>query len=51
MGGGTNPFPLDITKLIAGDFAAATVLISMGGVLGKLTHAQMLFMAFWEVIF
>jgi len=42
---------LDVTTLIKADFCAASVLISMGGVLGKLTHSQMLFMAFFEVIF
>jgi len=46
-----NQWLLDITTMIKADFAAAAVLISMGGVLGKLTHSQMLFMAFWEVIF
>ena len=34
---------LDIVSLINADFYAGAVLITMGGVLGKLTHAQMLF--------
>jgi len=41
---------LDVISLINADFAAGAVLISMGGVLGKLTHAQMLFMVFVEII-
>lgn len=42
---------LDITSLITGDFAAGAVLISMGACLGKLTHSQLMVMAFFEIIF
>jgi len=43
-------FRIDITDLIDADFAAAAVLITMGGVLGKLTHTQMFFMCIIEVV-
>merc|ERR1719233_2306413 len=36
---------------VLGDFAAATVLISFGGLLGRITPTQLLAMAFIEVIF
>lgn len=42
---------LDITHLIMGDFAAGAVLISMGGILGKATHAQMFCMTLLEILF
>lgn len=42
---------MNIQTLIKGDFAAAAALISMGGVLGKLTHSQLLVMVFFELIF
>jgi len=44
-----NKVELDIVSLINADFAAAAVLISMGAVVGKLTHAQMFFMIIVEV--
>jgi len=51
VGGATGHlFPMDITTLVKADFAAAAVLISMGGCLGKLTHSQLLVMAFFEII-
>lgn len=40
----------DIHSLIEGDFAAATVLISMGGVLGKVSLSQLVWMVFFELI-
>lgn len=45
-GGG---FDLDITSLIAGDFAAGAVLISLGAVLGIATPTQALLMCVIEV--
>lgn len=42
---------LDITNIIRALFACGAVLITMGAVLGKLTHSQMLVMAFIEIIF
>lgn len=41
---------IDIKKIITADFAAATVLISMGALLGKVSHMQLLVMAFIETI-
>jgi len=41
---------IEIVTLIKGLFACGAVLISMGANLGKLTHTQLLFMAFVEVI-
>ena len=38
-------------SLIAGDFAAAAVLISFGAVLGKVSPLQLVVMAIVEVIF
>jgi len=45
----TQKVELDIVSLIDADFAAAAVLISMGAVLGKLTHSQMFFMMVIEI--
>jgi len=42
---------LDISSLVAGDFAAAAVLISFGAVLGRATPTQLLWMAVMEVAF
>ncbi|XP_066267742.1 ammonium transporter Rh type A-like isoform X2 [Branchiostoma lanceolatum] len=42
---------VDITTLLTSDFAAAAVLISMGAVLGKVSHIQLIIMAFVEIIF
>jgi len=42
---------ITIISLTKGLFACGAVLISMGAVLGKLTHSQMMFMAFIEIIF
>jgi len=36
---------------VLGDFAAATILISFGGLLGRITPTQLLAMAFIEVVF
>lgn len=42
---------LTMTHLIRGDFAAGAVLISMGAVLGRVTWTQLIWMAFFELIF
>jgi ammonium transporter Rh len=42
---------LDITTLITGDFAAGAVLISFGGLLGKVSPVQLVVMVFFELIF
>jgi len=42
---------LDVTTLIAGDFAAAAVLISFGAVLGKASIKQLTLMVFLELVF
>ena len=42
---------LNMISLIRGDFVAATVLISYGGVIGKFNLSQYLVMAFFEIIF
>ena len=39
------------SRMINGDFAAATILISMGAVLGKASPLQLLVMAMLEVLF
>jgi ammonium transporter Rh len=49
--GFVDKLKMDITTLIGADFACGAVLISMGAVLGKLSHAQLLVMALIEVIF
>ncbi len=38
-------------RLITSDFAAATVLISFGGVLGKISKLQLLLFGIFEVVF
>lgn len=42
---------LTLKQLIRGDFAAGAVLISMGAVLGRATWTQLIWMAFFELIF
>eukprot|EP01083_Nonionella_stella_P033600 91947_1 len=42
---------LDVTTLIAGDFAAGAVLISFGAVLGRVSAPQILTMALLEIVF
>ncbi|KAF4315491.1 hypothetical protein BBO99_00009786, partial [Phytophthora kernoviae] len=51
---GDDEYPtaiIDIPMLINGDFAAATVLISFGALLGKITPTQLVWMTFLELIF
>jgi ammonium transporter Rh len=43
--------PLDLDRMIDADYTVATVLISFGAVLGRLSAAQALHMAFWEALF
>lgn len=47
----SEPIKMDITTMIVSDFACGAVLISMGAVLGKVNHSQLLAMAILEVIF
>tara|TARA_B110000208_G_scaffold191644_1_gene259336 strand:- start:4887 stop:6002 length:1116 start_codon:yes stop_codon:yes gene_type:complete len=42
---------IDIESLISGDFAAGTILISFGALLGKTNLTQMVFLAILELIF
>jgi ammonium transporter Rh len=49
--GAFQKIPLSIHSLIEGDFSAGAVLITMGAVLGKTTPTQLLFVAFFEIIF
>jgi len=42
---------LDIPALIVGDFGAATVLITFGAVLGKISFGQLWALATLEIIF
>merc|ERR1739838_1182181 len=41
----------DISECIWGEFAAATVLISWGGPLGRITPTQLMWFGFFELIF
>ena len=43
--------PLNIDRMIDADYTVATVLISFGALLGRLSAAQALHMAFWEALF
>lgn len=47
---GHRRFPIFIGEMLSADFAAATVLISFGAVLGKTSPLQLLIMAFIEVV-
>ena len=42
---------MNLTQLVVGDFAAATMLISFGGVLGVCSPTQYLVMAIFEIVF
>jgi ammonium transporter Rh len=46
----TSPILIDLTLLINALFASAAVLISLGGIIGKVSPFQMLFLTFMEVI-
>jgi len=43
--------PLDVPELVEGDFAAASVMITFGAVLGKTSPLQMLIVGIVEVLF
>lgn len=43
--------PLDLKSLVNGDYVVATILISFGALLGRLSPTQALWMAFVETIF
>ncbi|KAK3086997.1 hypothetical protein FSP39_000149 [Pinctada imbricata] len=45
-----NKFPIGIEQLLTADFAAATVLISFGALLGKTTPLQLLIMTLIEIV-
>lgn len=40
-----------IYRMVGSDFAAATVLITMGALLGRVSHFQLIIVAFFEVMF
>ena len=42
---------LDVAALFQGDFGVAAVLISFGGLLGKVSPSQLLWLCFFEVVF
>lgn len=42
---------LDVGHMFSGDFAAATVLITFGGLLGKVSPTQLLFVCIVELVF
>merc|ERR1711934_19695 len=46
-----NKITLNLESFILGDFAAACVLITFGGLLGKVTYQQLMIVTFFEVIF
>eukprot|EP00735_Rhodelphis_limneticus_P008986 TRINITY_DN2445_c0_g1::TRINITY_DN2445_c0_g1_i1::g.9004::m.9004 TRINITY_DN2445_c0_g1::TRINITY_DN2445_c0_g1_i1::g.9004 ORF type:complete len:535 (+),score=133.21,sp/Q8JI14/RHCL2_DANRE/43.84/5e-119,Ammonium_transp/PF00909.16/6.3e-68,Anoctamin/PF04547.7/0.54,Anoctamin/PF04547.7/2.9e+02 TRINITY_DN2445_c0_g1_i1:43-1605(+) len=45
-----HPIKLNMLALINADFAAAAVLISFGGILGKVTPVELVIIVFFEVI-
>lgn len=45
----SQKFILDVTSLATADFVSASILISMGAVLGKVNAVQLILMAFLEV--
>jgi len=51
MTGETLSVTLTVEHMITGDFAAATVLISLGAVLGRVTYTQLIYMTVLELIF
>lgn len=46
-----EPIPIDTFSIMNADFCAAAVMITFGGVIGKISHLQMLMVTFMEVIF
>ncbi|XP_076815311.1 ammonium transporter Rh type A-like [Clavelina lepadiformis] len=50
IGGSTNKIHLDVESLLHADFAAATVLISFGAILGVASPVQLIIMATIEVV-
>jgi len=51
LNGRWTAIPLAMPAAVQGDFTAATVLISFGGLLGRITPTQLLVMAFIEIPF
>ena len=46
-----DAFPLNLEALINADYTAATVLISFGAVIGRVSPTQLVIMAILEVVF
>ena len=46
----THKFPIDVERMISADIAAATILISLGAVVGKTNPTQLIIMGFIEVL-
>ena len=42
---------ISMYRMVVSDFAAATVLITMGALLGRVSHFQLIIVAFFEVMF
>jgi ammonium transporter Rh len=49
--GSFHKIEVDVTSLLLADFAAASVLITFGALLGKVTPLQLLCVGFFEIIF
>mmetsp|Transcript_5662 Transcript_5662/g.14530 ORF Transcript_5662/g.14530 Transcript_5662/m.14530 type:complete len:468 (-) Transcript_5662:261-1664(-) len=50
-GAGLHPIDLDLVSLVSGNFAAASVLITFGAVIGKVSPMQLLTLAMLELPF